>query len=260
VFAIIPLLTLSIALAQVVFSQAQVESTLGNLLVSLFGSDAEPLADAIVKGLDSSGATVGVGVIGFISLIVAASLLFVALEDALNVIWDVPPAHGMHGLVHRYGMAYIVVMLAGSLLVVVLVVQSIAGIAEQLVPGDMELLESLAGLIAAVGSWAAGVAVLAVLFHVLPRANVPWSAALTGAAVTAALIVLGTWALGEYIERFGTSSLAGAAGAALLVTVWIYYTAQIVLAGAELTRVLTLQITSEDATPDDASAPHKSPG
>ena len=259
IFTIIPLLALSIALAQAVFSQAQVESALGDLLVSLFGSAAEPFADSIVEALDSTGAAVGMGLIGFISLIVAASLLFVALGDALNVICDVPPAHGRHNLVHRYGLAYLLVILTGSLLVVGLVVQSIAGLAEQLVPGQMTVLESLADLIAALGSWALGVAALALLFHVLPRANVAWSAALVGGAITAALIVVGTWALGEYIDRFGTSSLAGATGAVLLVTVWIYYTAQILLAGAVLTRVLTLRITSVDATPDQASAPHKSP-
>jgi membrane protein len=259
IFAIIPLLTLSVALAQVVFSQAKVESALGDLLVSLFGSEAEPLAHAIVEALDSTGATVGVGLIGFISLIVAASLLFVALEDALNVIWDVPPAHGMHDLVRRYGIAYLVVILTGSLLMAALVVQSIAGLAEQLVPGEMTVLESLAGLIAVLGSWALGVAALALLFHVLPHANVPWRAALTGAAVTAALIALGTWALGEYIDRFGTSSLAGAAGAVVLVTVWIYYTAQMLLAGAVLTRVLTLRITSADATRDEGNRAEQSP-
>jgi membrane protein len=259
IFAIIPLLTLSIALAQVVFSQAQVEAALGNVLVSLFGSEAEPLADAIVKALDSTGAAVGVGLVGFVSLIVAASLLFVALEDALNVVWDVPFGHGVHNLVHRYGLAYLVVILSGSLLMAALVVQSAAGLAEQLVPGQMTLLESLADLITVLGSWVLGVAALALVFRVLPRAHVPWRAALTGAATTAALIALGTWALGEYLDRFGTSSLAGAAGAALLVAVWIYYTAQILLAGAVLTRVLTLRIAPLDATSDEAGSLGKSP-
>jgi membrane protein len=247
VFAIIPLLTLSIALAQIVFSKAQVESALGDVFVSLFGSDAEPLANAIVEALDSTGAAVSVGLVGFISLIVAASLMFVALEDALNVIWDIPPEHGMHNLVRRYGMAYLVVILTGSLLIAALVVQAVAGLAEQAVPGEMTVLESLADLITVLGSWALGVAALALLFHVLPQANVPWHAALTGAAITAAFIALGTWALGEYIDRIGTSSLAGAAGAVLLVTVWIYYTAQILLAGSVLTRVLTLRTTSANA-------------
>ena len=144
-------------------------------------------------------------------------------------------------------MAYLVVILTGSPLMTALVVQAVAGLAEQVVPGEMTVLESLADLIVALGSWALGVAALGLLFHVLPHANVPWRAALTGAACTAALIALGTWALGEYIDRFGTSSLAAAAGAALLVTVWIYYTAQILLAGAVLTRVLTLRTTPVNA-------------
>lgn len=74
----------------------------------------------------------------------------------------------------------------------------------------------------------------------------PWRAALIGAAVTAAFVAVGTWALGEYIERIGDSSLAGAAGATVLVAVWIYYTAQILLAGAVMTRVLADPMASGD--------------
>jgi membrane protein len=244
----IPLVTLSIALAQAVFSKAQVQSFLENALTSLFGSDAAQLADSIVDKLDLTGTATGLGVVGIVSLIAATSVLFVVLQDALNVIWEVPPTHGIGNLVRRYGLAYIVVLLAGSLLLAALAVQAIDGLAEELIPGQLGVLETLAEVIGLLASWALGVGTLAVLYRLLPQATVPWRAALIGAAVAAAFVAVGTWALGEYIERIGGSSLAGAAGAVVLVAVWIYYTAQILLVGAVMTRVLADPMASGSTT------------
>lgn len=249
IFTIIPLVTLSVALAQAVFSEAQVQSFLENALSSLFGSDAAEFADTIVDKLNSSGTASAFGLVGLVSLIATTSILFVALQDAFNVIWDVPRAHGIRNDVRRYGLAYLLVLLAGSLLCGALAVQAIDGLAEQLVPGQSPLLEGVADFISVVVSWALGVGVLALLFRVVPRATVPWRAALTGAAVAAACIAVATWALGEYIQRVGSGSLAGAAGAVVLATVWIYANAQILLAGAVTTVVLTAESSPAEQPP-----------
>jgi membrane protein len=246
-FAVVPLVTLSIALAQVVFSESEIQSFLENTLTSLFGSDAAQATDGIVEKLESTGTTTGLGLFGILSLIAATSILFVALQDALNVIWGVPPTRGIGHVVRRYGLAYLVVLLAGSLLLAALAVQAIDGLAEKLIPGEWTVIEDVAGLISIVGSWGLGIGLLAVLFRVLPQASVTWRVALIGAAVAAACLAVTTWALGVYIQRVGSVSLAGAASTLVLVTVWIYANAQIVLAGAVMTRVLT-----DESAPDDA--------
>lgn len=248
IFTVIPLVTLSIALAQAVFSEAQVQSFLENALTSLFGSDASQVADTVVEKLSSSATTSAVGLVGILSLVGATSILFVAVQDAMNVIWGVPPTHGFRNVVRRYGLAYLLVLLAGSFLFGALAVQAIGGLAEQLIPGQLVVLEDLAGLISVLASWALGIGVLALLLRILPRATVPWRAALIGAAVAAACIAVSTWALGEYIQRVGSGSLAGAAGAVVLMAAWIYAVAQIFLAGAVMTMVLTGEMTPGDAS------------
>lgn len=252
IFTLIPLVTLSIALAQALFSEAQVQSFLENAPSSLFGSDGAPFADTIVDKLDSSGTAAGLGLVGLVSLIATTSILFVALQHAFNVIWDVPPAHGIRNDVRRYGLAYLLELLASSLLCGALAVQAIDGLAEQLTPGQLPLLEDVADVISLAASWALGIGVVALLFRFVPRATVPWRASLIGAAVDAACIAVATWALGEYIQRVGSGSLAGAA---VLATLWIYATAQILLAGAVMTMVLTGESSPGDAKPTEGNKP-----
>ena len=90
------------------------------------------------------------------------------------------------------------------------------------------------------GSWALGIGTLVLLFRFLPDAEVRWRPAIVGGAVTAVFVAIGTVAIGAYLRRVGGTSVAGATSSVFLVLVWIYYEAQIVLAGAELTRTLDL--------------------
>ena len=123
IFAVVPLATLAVALAQVLFSQADVQQFLTEQMESIFGQqEATDIATKITEILDNGETTTSLGLIGIISLVIAASLVFVALQDALNVIWNQPKTHGLHSLVRRYGLAYLVVLLLGSLLVAGLVI------------------------------------------------------------------------------------------------------------------------------------------
>jgi len=82
--------------------------------------------------------------------------------------------------------------------------------------------------------------VFVLLFRYLPDSRVPWRAAVIGGAVTTLLVVLGTTVIGFYLRHFGATSVPGAAGGVALVLLWMYYEAQIVLVGAEFTRVVAL--------------------
>ncbi len=255
IFAIVPLATLAGALAQVLFSQAEVQQFIAEQLQSILGQqEAGDIATQLTDILSTGQSATSLGLIGLISLVVAASLVFVALQDALNVIWNEPRVRGMQSLIHRYALAYGVVMLMGSLLVAGLLVQSIAGLAEHLIPGQFTVLESLAELVGVLASWALAIGVLAVLFKILPHTTVPWKASVISATVTAGAMAIGSWAVGVYLSRYSTSSVAGAAGSVVMVLIWIYYIAQIMLAGAVLTRTLTQRIDNPPAAAATASA------
>jgi membrane protein len=145
---------------------------------------------------------------------------------------------GIRHTVLRRLAAFAVVAGVGAVIVVSFVVNAVTGLLGRLVP-DVAIMASLQELVGWTASWALAIGVVALLFRYLADVRVPWPPALAGAIVTAGALAVGTVLVGAYLRRFGASSLAGATGSIFLVLVWIYYEAQILLAGAEMTRVLT---------------------
>ena len=126
---------------------------------------------------------------------------------------------------------------AGAVIVVSFAINAVTGLLGRLVP-DIAILASLEVLFGLAASWALAIGVIALLFRFLTDVRIPWPPALLGGIVTAAMLAIGTMLVGAYLRRYASSSLVGATGSVFLVLVWIYYVAQIVLIGAELTRVL----------------------
>ncbi len=97
----------------------------------------------------------------------------------------------------------------------------------------------------------------AMMFKLLPDANVRWGDVWLGAVITALLFTLGKYLLGLYIARSGVASVYGAAGSLVIVLIWVYYSAQIVLFGAELTHAYAAETGSRRTQGPEASAPHR---
>jgi membrane protein len=144
---------------------------------------------------------------------------------------------GIRQTVARRLVAFVVVAGAGAVIVVSFAVNAVTGLLERVAP-DVAVVSSLQELIGLVTSWALVIGVLALLFRYLTDVRVPWLAVLVGGAATAGVLAIGTVLVGAYLRRYASSSLAGATGSVFLVLLWIYYVAQIVLVGAEFTRVL----------------------
>lgn len=238
-FAIVPVLSVAVAVAGIVVSEADLQRYLAERLAQVFDTDADSVAVRLAGAIDASVTSTGLGLLGLGSLLLAASLVFVALQDALNTIWHVPVRAGVkHSLVRRVA-AFGFVIGVGGYLVVSLSVHTLTNVIENWIPADLSALGPLYDLLDGAASWALGILVVSVLFRLLPDAHVPWRAALTGAAVTTVLLVLGTFVISVYLREVGSGSVAGALGGVLLVLTWIYYEMQIVLVGAVLTKVLT---------------------
>lgn len=237
-FAIVPVLSVAVSVAGLVVSEADLERYLAERLAAMFDTDADSVGARLAGAIDANVTTTGLGLLGLGSLLLAASLVFVALQDALNTIWHVPVRSGVKHSVLRRLVAFGFVIGVGGYLVVSLAIHTLTNVIESWIPADLSALGPLYDLLDGTVSWALGIAVVTVLFRLLPDARVPWRAALVGAAVTTVLLVLGTLAIGVYLREVASASVAGAFGGVLLVLTWIYYEMQIVLAGAVLTKVL----------------------
>ena len=238
-FALIPILSVSLAIAGLVVSDADVQAYLDDRLAEVFGPDAAGFSAAIASVLGESGTIVGLGLIGAVGLVLGASLVVLSLQDALNSIWELPVRSGFRRSFLRRVGAFAVILSAGVVLIAGFVINAITALIERIVP-DAPILGSISVVFGAAASWALGVGVFALLFRYLPDTRAPWSSALIGAATTTLLVAVGTSAIGFYLRNFGGSSVAGATGGAALLLLWIYYEAQIVLVGAEFTRVVAL--------------------
>ena len=168
-----------------------------------------------------------------------------ALQDALNTIWEVPVRSGVRRSVLRRLLAFGLVFATGGVLMVSFALNAVTGLIGRLAP-DSPAWAPLAELVGTAASWALGVGVLALLLRYLPDVRTPWRSALVGATITALFVAVGTVAIGAYLRRYAATSLLGVAGSVFLVLLWIYYEAQIVLAGAELTRVLAIRSAGDD--------------
>jgi membrane protein len=238
-FAFVPVLAVSVSVASVFFAREDVQDYLTDQLTSVLGDDAAAVAAALAEMLDGVGSLVGLGVVGAVSLLLTATLVVVALQDALDTIWERPVRSGIRRTVVRRVVAFVVVAASGAVLVVAFAVNSVTALLERFVP-DAPVVRSLGEVVGAAVTWTLGIAVLALLFRYLTETRVPWRTVLVGAAVTAVLVALGTMAIGAYLRRYASTSLLGATSGVFLILIWIYYEAQIILAGAELTRALTL--------------------
>lgn len=250
VLAIVPLMLLAVVLASLVFSTQEIENYVADAVDSALHADMNEFTTQLTQEAESNSVRGGLGVIGLVSLVIAASFLFLALEDALKVIWHEPVRAGLKHSIQRRALAALVALLAGSLLLVVLIINTVLGIADRIAP-DAYLLEVATSAAITGASWALGVTFLAVLIQLLVRDRVSWIALFVGSAITAALLNIGTGLLWTYLQTTGSRGIAGIAGGILLVLVWIYYLAQIFLGGAELIKVLDWRINPPGPAADE---------
>jgi membrane protein len=238
-FSVAPLVLLVIAVASRVFTEDQVEQAVRGELQHTFGPAVANAVSEIMHSAAPSGSATTATVVGLVVLLFGASGVFGELQDSLNSIWKVQPKPGRAWLtvLRERFFSFTMVLGTGFLLLVSLIITTALSVAgayfTQLLPGG-------AGLWHAV-NWAASFAfitcVFALIFKEVPDVKVAWRDVWVGATLTALLFTLGKYALGMYLGLASTTSAYGAAGSLVAFLLWVYYSAQILLFGAEFTRV-----------------------
>jgi membrane protein len=171
-------------------------------------------------------------------LLVAALGVVVQLKDALNIIWETkePESAGVWWYVRTYLISFAGILGLGFLLAMSLVVSTALSALSTWLGGGQSLAWELVNFTV---SLAVLSALFAMLFKWFPDAEVGWREAFIGGLATALLFNLGKLAIGWYIGTQGLESTYGATASLVVLLVWVYYSAQIVLFGAEITHVLT---------------------
>jgi membrane protein len=239
VFSLAPLLLLIISVAGLVFGRQAAEGTLFGQLAGVVGTDAAHLIQsAVSKANQTKGGVLGT-VIGFVVLLAGATGVVIELQGALNAVWKVEPKpnRGVWGVVRTRLLSVAMILSLGFLLLVSLVVSAALSALSgwlRAVIGDVAILSWMIDAVVALGVIST---LIALIYKILPDAKVAWRDVWVGAIATAILFMIGKYLIGLYIGKASVGSAFGAAGSLAVLLVWIYYSAQIVLLGAEFTRV-----------------------
>jgi len=234
-FALVPLLAMLIGLASLAYSQADVQAAVSTALADALNLEREAVTETLGDALRATSPS-GLGLIGFGSLLLAASLLFVALQDALDVIWHAPVLTGFEHTVRRRATAFVVILLMAILLITLIALQAMIGLLDTLLPTDQILVSALIQTLASLLSWLLVAATVTLVLRILPRTVVAWPAAIVGGVVTTVALAVGSSLFGLYLRTVGVRSAQGVAAGVLVLLLWFYTMSQVVLAGAVLTR------------------------
>jgi membrane protein len=240
VFSLAPLLIITIAIAGLVFGAEAAQGQIFDQLRGLLGDASGKAMEEIVQSASAEPKTgVVATVIGLVTLLFGASGVFGQLQASLNIIWGVQPkpGRGILGIIRDRILSFGFILVVGFLLLVsLLLTAAIAFVGKQfgaMVPG----MEALIQLLNAILSLAVITLLFAMMFKILPDANIAWRDVWIGAFITALLFTIGKFALGFYLGRSGVASSYGAAGSFIVLLLWVYYSSQIVFFGAEFAQV-----------------------
>jgi membrane protein len=212
--------------------------------------DARGAAD-FDRELDSDGSSSFATIAGVASLFFGATGAFSALQDALNLIWEVPAS--ARGYIRQFFfkrlLSFMAVMMAGLLLLISLLIGAGISAAGRFIPQALPATEFLLQAVSFLVTLVLVTVLFAMLYRILPDSWVAWRDVWTGAAVTALLFSIGKTLIGLYLGHSSSSSPFGAAGSVVVFLLWMYYSAQIFLFGAEFTEVYAVARRGGDVPP-----------
>jgi len=233
-----PALYFVVAAAGAVIGRSAARDEVMSWAAQMLGSSGAHLIGEVLDRGGSGGSFATIA--GVVSLAYGATVAFGALQDALNLIWEVPPREG--GYIKLFFVkrlvSFLAVMIVGVLLLVSLLTDAITAAVGKLMP---EYLPASTKFLLQTANFTASLILVTVLFallyRILPDSWVAWRDVWTGAAITALLFSTGKALIGLYLGHSTTSTPFGAAGSVVIFLLWVYYSAQIFLFGAEFTEV-----------------------
>jgi membrane protein len=238
VTSIAPILLIVIAIAGLAFGREAAQGALTAQIGGLMGQQTAEVLQSAVANASGKSSGILATILGIAAVVATASGVFGEMQSALNGIWKAKPEGGtVSRLVRARAASLGLVAALGFLLLVSLVIS--AGLAafgnylNSILPFSKVIVEVLNVLVSLIL-----ISILfAAIYKVLPDRPIAWRDVITGAIVTAVLFTMGKSLIGWYIGSSAVASSYGAAGALIVLLLWVYYSAQIFLLGAEFTKV-----------------------
>jgi membrane protein len=241
VFSLAPLILVLLAIIGFLFRDDPADAW--NKITQQMSYFLDPSALQVVQNIaqkaSQPGKSVIATIIGVALALFGASGVFGQLQDALNTIWGVKakPGTGIWGFLRARFLSFAMVAGICFLLLVSLAIEALlkgfSHYVQSVVPGGIVI----ALTVYLVFDFAVVVLLFAMIFKFLPDVKIQWRDVWIGAVMTAIFFGIGKWALGLYLSSGAAGSAYGAASSLITLLLWVYYSSQILLFGAEFTQV-----------------------
>lgn len=244
-FSIAPLLVLILGIVSLVLGEEEGRSQAIQQLGGTVGQGGSSMLQDMVRSAQKPTSGIIASAISFIVLLFTASNLFYALQTSLNTVWDVQQKSlGVWGSIKNRLPTLWIIPVVGLLLLASLVasagISALGQFTGNIFPGVQYLLHAADFLL----SFVVVGLLFALMYKILPDADIKWSDVWLGAGVTSLLFSIGKLLIGLYLGKSSMSSMYGAAGSLVVLLAWVYYSAQIFFLGAEFTQVYSNQFGS----------------
>jgi membrane protein len=261
--SLVPILVIVITLAGTVFGQQAVKGRLAGDLLGFLGPSEARFVEGLVKNAAFSGVAGIAGVLALVMLVFTASGVFAQLQESLNAVWEVKPRPGslFRSLLRKRLACFATIVGIGLVLLLSLTVSTALSAFERLLrlhdPIAFRGVEAVNAAVAFVVS----TLLFALVFRVLPDAEVPWEDVWFSAVVSSTLFSAGKYLIALYLGSTSMATPYGAAGSLVAFLFWVYYSSLILLLGAELARATSRHLHHHRVPPSPGAvaAPHLPP-
>jgi membrane protein len=244
-FSLAPLAFVTIWIAGIVFGDAVAQQHLIQEVGKTFGPDSADFVQSMIGAVLRNSSNALFSLIALGGLLFAATGLFFGMQDALNTVWGVPPKpprtvwRSVVGIFQDRALSFVMVLASGGVLTVSLAISTLLTVLDPLLRIVQPQSAALLNVIDLATSFALATVLFAMVYRVMPETRVTWRQVWLGALCAALLFTVGKFALSLYLTFSNVRSVFGAASSFVVVLIWIYYSAQIFLFGAEVGRVYT---------------------
>lgn len=238
VTAIAPVLFIATAIAALGLGQDAASGAVHYQLRRIMSSESADLVQLAILHVRSGPHTLAGSIIGVTALIVVASGFFTEIEDALNVIWKAPRKESyFYQLLRGRVMSLALVIGLGFLLLLSMVLATGIRVLGRVLDRMTDISSAVVGILNVSISITVVTLLFAALYKVLPNKKLEWRDVMVASVGTAILFEGGQSLIGYYLANFISANIYGAAGGIIVLLIWVYYSAQIFLLGAEFTKV-----------------------
>lgn len=243
IFSIPALLVIVVGLAGIAFGEEAVRGEISRQITGAMGAEAAKQIEEIISNASEKQTSVLAAILGVITLLVGCTGVFAQLQAELNQIWEVKveaEKKWLRTLRNRLFSFGLVLAIGFLMLVSLVLTAGLTALSGWIKAHFPDLLLYVFHLLNFVISFSIITVLFALMFKVLPDAQIRWKNVWIGAGVTTALFILGKFLLGIYFGKSDPGSTYGAAGSIVLIMLWVSYSCMIVFLGAEFTKQYTL--------------------